>query len=109
MKKISLATKLITVAVLTVPFIYEKTDDGGLKLRAVLYDVDVSKNEEGKKDVRINIGGLIKDQVKVIKKIVSDLSACRKCKKEEADIDSDFADIDFTEDDEAELDAAFVE
>ena len=109
MKKTSLATKLITVAVLTVPFIYEKTDDGGLKLRAVLYDVDISKNEEGKKDVRVNIGGLIKDQVKAVKNIVADIAASRKAKKEEAEIDADFADIDFAEEEEAELEAAFVE
>lgn len=109
MKKISLATKLITVAVLTVPFVYEKNEDGGLKLRAVLYDLDISKNEEGKKDVRINIGGLIKDQVKVVKKIVSDIAASRKSKKAEEDIDMDFSDIDLSEAEEAELDAAFAE
>lgn len=103
MKKISLATKLITVAVLTVPFIYERNEAGDLKMRAALYDVNVSK-KDGKKDIRIDVGGIIKDQVNSVKKIVADISASRKKNKEEADIDADFADIDFSQEDEAAVD-----
>ncbi len=104
MKKISLATKLITAAVLTVPFIYERGEDGSLKMRAVLYDVNYKKNEDGTKDFRIDLGGILKDQIKSVKKIVADISASRKKNKEEADIDADFADIDFTAEDEAAAD-----
>ena len=104
MKKTSLAAKLITVAVLTVPFVYEKDENGGLKLRAVLYDLSIAKKEDGTKDIRIDIGGILKDQIKAVKKIVSDISASRKKNREEADIDADFADIDFTAEDEAAAD-----
>ena len=109
MKKLSLATKLITLAVLTVPFVYEKNEQGGLKLRAVLYDVDYNKTEEGKKEFHFTFGGIIKDQVKAVKKIVADIAASRKAKKAEAEIDSDFADIEFSEEEEADLEATFVE
>ncbi len=105
-KNQALAAKLIALAVLTVPFVYEKNDKGDLKLRAVIYDLDVVNNgETGKKDINVTIGGIFKEQVKAVKKIVADISASRKSKKEDADIDADFADIVFSEDDEAEFDA----
>ena len=109
MKKVSLATKLITVAVLTVPFVYERDENGGLKLRAVLYDLNVAKKEDGTKDIRIDIGGILKDQIKSVKKIFADISASRKKNREEADIDADFADINFTEEDEAAADELLAE
>ena len=37
------------------------------------------------------------------------IAASRKAKKAEAEIDSDFADIEFSEEEESELEAAFVE
>ena len=87
MKKISLAAKLVTVAVLTVPFIYERDENGGLKLRAVLYDINIAKKEDGTKDIRIDIGGIFKDQIKAVKRIFADISASRR-KKEEGSRDS---------------------
>lgn len=105
-KKQAFAAKLITLAVLTVPFVYEKSEKGDLKLRAVLYDLDiVNGGKDDKKEINIIIGGLIKDQVNAVKKIVADISASGKRKKEEADIDADFADIAFSEEDEAAFDA----
>ncbi len=105
-KKQALAAKLITLAVLTVPFVYEKNEKGDLKLRAVLYDLDiVNGGKDNKKEININIGGLIKDQVNAVKKIVADISASRKSKKDDADIDADFADVVFSEEEEAEFDA----
>lgn len=105
-KNQALAAKLITLAVLTVPFVYEKNEKGDLKLRAVLYDLDVKNGGENeKKEINITFGGLIKDQVKSVKKIIADISATRKSKREEADIDADFADIAFSEEDEAAFDA----
>jgi hypothetical protein len=98
MKKISLATKILTVAILTVPFVYEKDDNGGLKLRAVLYDINYS-TVDGKKNFTLTIGGLIKDQIKVIKKLFSECKCMCKFKKKEADIDSDFEDIIVSEED----------
>lgn len=109
MKKISLAAKLVTVAVLTVPFIYERDENGGLKLRAVLYDINIAKKEDGTKDIRIDIGGIFKDQIKAVKKIFADISASRRKNREEEDIDADFADIDFTEEDEAAADELLAE
>lgn len=103
-KNQALAAKLITAAVLTVPFVYEKNENGDLKLRAVLYDLDIV-NGGSDKEIHFTVGGLIKEQVKAVKKIVSDLSSARKSKKEEAEIDADFADIDFSEEDEAAFDA----
>lgn len=98
MKKISLATKILTVAILTVPFVYEKEDNGDLKLRAVLYDINYS-TVDGKKNFTLTIGGLIKDQIKVIKKLFSECKCLCKRKKAEADIDSDFEDIIVSEED----------
>ncbi len=104
-KTANIIAGVVTAAVLTVPFIYEKDEKGGLKARAVTYDLKVSVNEDGKKDVKLDFGGLIKEQVKTVIKLVDELSDKRKIKKKENDIDSDFDfDLAFTDEDEENFD-----
>lgn len=107
-KKSSLAAKLLVTAVLTVPFMYEKKEEGGFKLRAVLYDLDVTQSEEGK-DYKFVLGGLVRDQAKTVKALLSDFVESRKRKNEEENIDADFAEFEFTEEEEAELNAEFAQ
>ncbi len=88
MSKKSLLFGLLTTAVLTVPFSYKKEENGDVKVRAVLYDVDVTTDGD-QKSVSVNVGSFISQQIKAVKDIVKDYKAAHP-HDDKDDIDADF-------------------
>lgn len=80
--------KAALFVLLTVPFVYEKKDGGGFRLKAVLYDIVVNKNGS-ERNYSFNLGGIFREQIAAVKALAADVFAAAKAKKAEIEANAD--------------------